>query len=318
MNNIRKFKEFVTETKYYGRHEEPTMVKCECGWVGKRSGTLHLYQPDYEGMDVEPIDKCPKCKSEFIKNVDVNESLSDIPENILDHWLYHYDLWCGENGQKPEFDDVEEIIENPSAINHVYYHANIYAQKHGFRLDGDEYMEDDFLEESLNEKYTDEPNLNFDIKYGLIVLNRKDIEEGIYEILHFVGYEEEPTDKDIELLKDELKEDKSLGLSGLGENLIIIHASDETVEEYKSYVLPKLFEGKVEDVEHTGHGIKYRNELFPGMNQPKKYEGKGKHKYRVLAREGDRVKVVNFGKRYDSKKESITKLSKKYWEHYWK
>lgn len=157
----------------------------------------------------------------------INESVFDIPENILDHWLYHYDLWCEENGQEPEYDDVEELMGNESAINHVYYHANIYAQKHGFRLDGDEFMEEGKLDESL-------------------------------------------------------------------------------------------LEGKTQDVEHVSHGLKYHNEIFGGYNQPKKYEGKGKHKYRVLAREGDKIKVINFGKRDDIKREDLTKLSKKYWEHFWK
>ena len=48
----------------------------------------------------------------------------------------------------------------------------------------------------------------------------------------------------------------------------------------------------MEDVEHLGHGLRFRNENFPGYNQPKKYEGKGKHRYRVLAKEGDKVKVI--------------------------
>jgi len=166
----------------------------------------------------------------------INESVFDIPENILDHWLYHYDLWCEENGQEPEYDDVEELMGNESAINHVYYHANIYAQKNGFRLDGDEFMED--IQEKINNKS--------DIVYG------------------------------------------------------------------------NLTEGKVSDVEHLGHGLRYHNEIFGGFNSPKKYEGKGKHKFRVLAREGDKIKVINFGKRDDIKREDLTKLSKKYWEHFWK
>ena len=179
----------------------------------------------------------------------------------------------------------------------------------------------EFVNKNVSEKYSDEQNLNFDIKYGLIVLNRKDIEDGIYEILHFVGYEKEPTDIDISSLKDELNTDDSFGLSNLGENLIIIRASEETVEEYKKIAgdkLNMLFEGKIEDVEHLGHGLKYRNEIFPGFNSPKKYEGKGKHKYRVLAKEGEKVKVIKFGKKSESSKENITKLTKKYWEQYWR
>ena len=46
----------------------------------------------------------------------INESFSDIPDNILDHWLYHYDLWCKENNQEPEYNDVEEIKANEEAL----------------------------------------------------------------------------------------------------------------------------------------------------------------------------------------------------------
>jgi hypothetical protein len=163
---------------------------------------------------------------EFINESDYYEvDYGLIPDNILEHWLYHYDLWCKENGQLPEYDSVEELIGNGSGIDHVYYHADIYAKKHGFELDGHEYMEGgEEMEESL------------------------------------------------------------------------------------------LTEGESVDVERLAHGLKYRNETFPGFNHPKKYEGKGKHKYRVLAREGDKVKVINFGKSGEEKK-SITKLNKKYWEN---
>lgn len=41
--------------------------------------------------------------------------------------------------------------------------------------------------------------------------------------------------------------------------------------------------------------ITYRNEDFPGFNKPKKYTGKGKFKKRVLAKEGDKIKVLNYG-----------------------
>jgi len=247
----------------------------------------------------------------------INESdlyYDNIPDNILDHWLYHYDIWCKENNEEPEYEDVDEIRGNSGAIDHVYYHADIYAQENGFKLDGVEYMED-----NIQEKVNNKQDLNFDIKYGLIVLNREDLENGIYEILHFVGYEKEPNEIDIKSLMEELKTDDSFGLTDLVDNLIIIRAADETVEEYKKIVSggDKLLEGKIQDVENTGHGVKYRNETFPGINQPKRYEGKGKHKWRVLAKEGEKVKIINFGAK-SGNKEQITKLNKKYWENYWK
>lgn len=44
-------------------------------------------------------------------------------------------------------------------------------------------------------------------------------------------------------------------------------------------------------------GIKYRGETFPGYNKPKTAPAGSKHKKRVLAKKGDKVKVVNFGAR---------------------
>lgn len=59
-----------------------------------------------------------------------------------------------------------------------------------------------------------------------------------------------------------------------------------------------LTEGKdkKKKYERTSSGkIRYRGELFPGFNKPKRYTGKGKYKHRVLAKEGDKIRVVNFG-----------------------
>jgi len=44
-------------------------------------------------------------------------------------------------------------------------------------------------------------------------------------------------------------------------------------------------------------GIKYRGETFPGYNKPKQAPAGSKHKKRVLAKKGGKVKVVNFGAR---------------------
>jgi len=74
-----------------------------------------------------------------------------------------------------------------------------------------------------------------------------------------------------------------------------------------------LYEGKLSNVEYFGNHIKYQDELYPGLNYPKRYMGKGKHKYRVLAREGDKVKPINFGNK-DVKEKPTSRLDKKYWE----
>lgn len=88
------------------------------------------------------------------------------------------------------------------------------------------------------------------------------------------------------------------------------------------------------DYERRGGKIIYRDEEFPGFNEPKKYTGDGKYKFRVLAKDGDKIKVINFGhvdyedytqhkdperrKNFRSRMgydpvKSLDKLSKKYW-----
>lgn len=54
-------------------------------------------------------------------------------------------------------------------------------------------------------------------------------------------------------------------------------------------------------VERTESGkIKYRGELFPGFNKPKRAPKGDKHKYRVLAKDGNKIGIVSFGARgYD-------------------
>jgi hypothetical protein len=60
--------------------------------------------------------------------------------------------------------------------------------------------------------------------------------------------------------------------------------------------------------------VKYKNELFPNLNIPKRYLGKGKYKFRVLAKEGNRVKPINFGDR-TKKAALVSKLKKEYWDN---
>lgn len=67
------------------------------------------------------------------------------------------------------------------------------------------------------------------------------------------------------------------------------------------------------ELEYVAGGVKYKNEMFPGVNSPKQYVGKGKYKYRVLAKEGMRVKTINFGDKNKSV-ERISRLKKKYWD----
>ncbi len=52
---------------------------------------------------------------------------------------------------------------------------------------------------------------------------------------------------------------------------------------------------KAQNTERVSNGVKYRGEVFPGFNKPKKNTGGGKAKMKVLARKGDAIKVVAFG-----------------------
>lgn len=95
-----------------------------------------------------------------------------------------------------------------------------------------------------------------------------------------------------------------------------------------------LSEGEIKGIERTKNGIIYRGEKFPGYNKPKNYNGKGDFKKRVLAKEGDKIRIINYGdknysdytKHKDPKRRTnfrkrhncdpvskLSKLTKKYW-----
>lgn len=73
-------------------------------------------------------------------------------------------------------------------------------------------------------------NIN-DIKYGLMVIDPS--QEGeMLDILHFVGYWEQPTQQDADMLREELKTDESFGLTEMADKVIIIPAPDDIVKEF--------------------------------------------------------------------------------------
>lgn len=47
----------------------------------------------------------------------------------------------------------------------------------------------------------------------------------------------------------------------------------------------------------SSYKIEYRGEFFPGYNKPKRAPKGDKHKYRVLAKDGDKIAIVSFGAR---------------------
>ena len=73
-------------------------------------------------------------------------------------------------------------------------------------------------------------NIN-DIKYGLMVLDPS--QEGeMLDILHFVGYWDQPTQQDADALREELRTDETFGLTEMADKVIIIPAPDEIVKEF--------------------------------------------------------------------------------------
>lgn len=70
------------------------------------------------------------------------------------------------------------------------------------------------------------------INYGLIVMDPS--ESGNQKsILHFCGYQEPITERDIELLREELKNDPAFGLQDKWDKVVIIEAPDEILKEYQ-------------------------------------------------------------------------------------
>jgi hypothetical protein len=70
-----------------------------------------------------------------------------------------------------------------------------------------------------------------DIKYGLMVIDPE--QEGeMKDILHFVGYWEEPNKTDADQLREELMTDEEFGLTEIAHRLNILPAPDYIVEEF--------------------------------------------------------------------------------------
>jgi hypothetical protein len=76
----------------------------------------------------------------------------------------------------------------------------------------------------------DQHNLK-DIKYGLIVIDPTQ-EGDMMDILHFVGYWNEPTKADADSLREELISDGEFGLTEIAHRLDILPAPDYIVKHY--------------------------------------------------------------------------------------
>lgn len=68
------------------------------------------------------------------------------------------------------------------------------------------------------------------MNYGLIVMDSSDPEN---RILHFCGYQDPITERDIESLREELKTDPEFGLQDKWDKVVIVEASDDVLKEYQ-------------------------------------------------------------------------------------
>ncbi|HPI82078.1 MAG TPA: hypothetical protein PK122_02530 [Candidatus Paceibacterota bacterium] len=89
--------------------------------------------------------------------------------------------------------------------------------------------------------------MNFQMNFGLIVVDPLD--EG--NILHFCGYWDKPGERDIELLRQELKEDPEFGLQEIWDKVKILEAPEDMVAGYRKiielYDEIEIEEGEIED-----------------------------------------------------------------------
>lgn len=72
-------------------------------------------------------------------------------------------------------------------------------------------------------------------KYGLMAIDPTQ-ESEMMDILHFVGYWEEPKKSDADSLREELLTDEEFGLTEIAHRLNILPAPDYIVDEYKKEV----------------------------------------------------------------------------------
>lgn len=87
----------------------------------------------------------------------------------------------------------------------------------------------------------EELDKNKPFKYGLIVVDSSQEPDGddMLNILHFVGYWEEPKKSDADSLREELMKDEEFGLTEIAHKVDILPAPDYIVEEYKKEVYGK-------------------------------------------------------------------------------
>ena len=70
-----------------------------------------------------------------------------------------------------------------------------------------------------------------DIKYGLVAIDPTQ-EGDMKTVLHFCGYIEQPGENELRSLMNELKTNKTFGLTEIADRLDFLAAPDDLIEEY--------------------------------------------------------------------------------------
>lgn len=69
-------------------------------------------------------------------------------------------------------------------------------------------------------------------KYGIMVIDPQKVSEDGYEVIHFVGYWEEPKDADIINLREELRNNPEFGLTDIIDRLEMYPATPDCLKFY--------------------------------------------------------------------------------------
>lgn len=69
--------------------------------------------------------------------------------------------------------------------------------------------------------------------HGIMVINPNEpLEDDNYNVVHFVGYWQEPTDADADYLREELRNDPEFKLQNIVDELVMYRATEDCLKFY--------------------------------------------------------------------------------------
>lgn len=66
----------------------------------------------------------------------------------------------------------------------------------------------------------------------MVINPNEPLENGDYEVLHFVGYWEKPGPNDFKHITEEIQSDPEFGLTEIAKDLVCVPATEDCVEHY--------------------------------------------------------------------------------------